>query len=169
MTKHKNLKIILIIAAALIVAAAAAFGIFTLNTRAVRFDYSDYICVGNINVPFFANKLSVSNPPVYNGGWLWGEDNIVVYEQLNSPLRGFATTLYRNNKGENINISHTTDITNNIVTVKFTGTAGSEQINQEFVFDITNASQKNLPKWTNYSEESDGWFYSKAAYDAKYA
>ena len=112
-----------------------------------------------VNYPWFGNPLMLYGGTgrdfalVFSNG---GEKNIDVYMAVNDPI-----TMWVNYLGERYDRRFTLDYTmeqdSKNISVYFTGTAEDNDgstipLNQNFLFNIENASPDNLPTWLNEGE-----------------
>lgn len=159
MSKVKKIaKVSLIVLLSLALVIGVGLSILYFNVTEIRFELSDSTWCG-VNIPFFCNPLLSDCPHTYIIRPLdWGHDTIKVYTAVNDPMQMWAYSLYFAHEGEEMNISYDVENDGETLKVSFNGTAGDTPIDKEFVFDIRNASPKNLPKWTNRTE-ADNEFY----------
>lgn len=159
MTLQKKLtKVLIISIAALAVIVGVVLGVVYINVTSIRFDYSNSK-KHSFDIPFFANSMLSDQANVYTPILGWGEDTIDVYQAVNTPLNAWASTISRDHKDDRIDIKYNVENDGRTLKVSFSGTAGDSSVEKDFVFDIQNASVKNLPRWTNPTEEERA-FYS---------
>lgn len=159
MSKVKKIaKVSLIVLLSLALVIGVGLSILYFNVTAIRFEYKDTSKWG-INYPFFCNPILSDSPPTYTLLPMdLGRETIKVYVAVNDPMEMWTRSVSRAHEGENIDIGYNVENDGKTLKVSFSGTAGDTPIDKEFVFDIQNASPKNLPKWTNRTEADDEIF-----------
>lgn len=174
----KPLIIILYVVFGLTVMFAAFLGSYYLSADALVYHYINIsdIYINGVDYnqrpekredyprqyPFFGNPLTISEEsgtsihfPLHGG-----EKNYSVYEAINSPIQTWIFYLQDRYKNDAF-VRYTVEIDKEYIKVYFTGTVTEDgktvPIEQNFIFDIANASPENLPVWVNREEISEGF------------
>ncbi len=158
MTKVKKIaKVFLIVLLSLALVIGVGLSILYFNVTAIRFDYTNGARYA-VNIPFFCNSLLSDQAYSFSPVLGWGYNEVNVYSEINRPLDAWARHISDDHKDESIDVEYDVENNGDTLKVTFSGTAGDTPVDKEFVFDIKNASPKNLPKWTNRTE-ADNEFY----------
>lgn len=169
----KPLVITLIVLLSIAVLGAAAYGGIYLYSEQVIFDHRDcsmsfgrgYYEIPEgytINYPFFGNPLALSGSDgpdyalIFGSG---GEKNIPVYDAVNSVISSWIYYLSLKYKNY-VTFDYTMKQDSKTIAINFKGNVADEErktlsLEQEFVFDIENASPDNLPQWVNEDEAGE--------------
>lgn len=161
----KRGKIAIIAVVAVVILAAAGFLWLYINASAIRFDYynartmvadenSDALSEQGFGVdfPYFGNKAVMEDAHVFSFPFGIGEENIPIYQAINTVLDGWALDVSREYNNL-VKCDYTVENNGKTLTVDFDVTAYPDGLDAEpqmiektFVFDIENVSVDNLPK-----------------------
>ena len=116
-----------------------------------------------VRYPWFGNPLMIHE----DGGGIYtivsndgGLKNIPVYNAVNDPMVLWVDFYLNYRYDRRFTLDYTLEQNNSTITVHLTGTAynadgSAVPLDQNFIFDIENASPDNLPKWLNEDNMTD--------------